>query len=269
VVVYGGLGLALGDALWVEPKRPVVERITVPLRKLPPELDGFVIAQLSDLHHGSMVGLDEIAHGVELANGLDPDVVVLTGDFVTGTHEYAAPCAEALRGLRARHGVFACLGNHDFWTNPGHVADALEAQGIPVLRNTHTRLSVRGANLCLAAIDDVWVEAHDLESSLQGIPEGGCTVLLCHEPDFADTAAQYPVDLQLSGHTHGGQVRLPLFGPPLLPPFGRKYPQGLRRVGDLTLYTNRGLGRIFPPLRFRCRPEVTALRLVRDGGTRA
>lgn len=262
-VVYGGGALALADALWFEPTRPVVERVRVPLSSLPPEWEGLRIVQLSDFHHGPIVRLEEIERGVELANQLQPNLVVLTGDFVSQSAGYAAPCAQALSDLRALLGVFACLGNHDHWTNADRVAQALTGQGIALLRNASQELCRRGASLWLVGVDDVWEAQDDLAQALRGVPEEGFKLLLAHEPDFADEAARYGIDLQLSGHSHGGQVRLPILGAPILPRHGRKYPWGLRRVGGLTLYTNRGLGRIFPPIRFRCRPEVTVLTLTR------
>jgi len=260
-VVYGGGALAVADALWFEPTRPVVERVRVPLSPLPPALEGLRIVHLSDFHHGPIVRLEEIERGVEWANQLQPDLVALTGDFVSQAARYAIPCAQALSALHAPLGVFACLGNHDHWTNAERVAQALTDQGIVLLRNASQRLHVPGADLWIVGVDDVWEAQDDLAQALRGVPEEGFKLLLAHEPDFADEAARYGIDLQLSGHSHGGQVRLPLLGSPILPPHGRKYPWGLRRVGGLTVYTNRGLGRIFPPVRFRCRPEVTVLTL--------
>jgi predicted MPP superfamily phosphohydrolase len=115
--------------------------------------------------------------------------------------------------------------------------------------------------LTLVGLDDVWERKHDLRAALAGVPDDECKLLLVHEPDYADEAAHYPVDLQLSGHSHGGQINLPGYGRPVLPYLGQKYPAGLYQVGLMALYTNRGIGVISPPVRFNCPPEVTLLTL--------
>ena len=142
------------------------------------------------------------------------------------------------------------------------VQAGLEAFDLPVLFNANVRLPVGSADLWLAGVGDVWEGHADLDRALAGIPSGATTILLAHEPDYADRVAGQKVALQLSGHSHGGQVRLPLFGSPILPWLGRKYPYGLHRVGDMWLYTNRGVGLVPLAVRFNCRPEVTLIQLV-------
>ena len=140
------------------------------------------------------------------------------------------------------------------------IAEALKENGIEVLRNDARPIEFHGARFWLAGIDDALKSRADPDRALKGIPRGESAVVAMHEPDFADTVAKYAVDLQISGHSHGGQVRLPLVGPPFLPPMGRKYPIGLRQLGKLQLYTNRGIGVVGVPFRFMCPPEVTLFR---------
>jgi len=155
--------------------------------------------------------------------------------------------------------VLACLGNHDHWTDADAVAGALSDAGLTMLRNAAREVA---DGLWVAAVDDVWEQQADLGKALEGAPAGAIIVLLAHEPDYADeVAADGRVSLQLSGHSHGGQVRLPFIGAPFLPYLGRKYPAGLYRVGGMWLYVNRGVGLISPAVRFNCRPEVTLLTL--------
>ena len=142
---------------------------------------------------------------------------------------------------------------------------ALEGKGIRVLRNQHLPIERDGNRFWLAGVDDVLGGKARVEECLRGIPASDMTVMHCHEPDFADDVRRYPVDLQLSGHSHGGQIRLPLIGAPYLPPGGKQYPRGLRRLGPLTLYTNCGIGTIRIPVRFDCPPEVTLLTLRTEG----
>ena len=256
VVAIGGAYSALIEPHWL-----IVERINVPLKRLPPEFDGFTVAQVSDLHRGPYIDDADIQSAVEAVNQLQPDAVMLTGDFVTRDAALAEPCAQILSNLQARSGVYAILGNHDHWTDAGEVARALQAQPITVLRNAAVPIERAGSRLWIVGVDDVWERHADLDTALRLVPADQATILLAHEPDYADLAAQHPIDLQLSGHSHGGQVQLPFFGSPFLPYLGRKYPRGLYQIGSLQLYTNRGLGVVSPPVRFNFRPEITLFTL--------
>ncbi len=262
-----GLAVSLFSGAYpfvVEPNWLAVSRVDVPLPHLPPALDGFTIAQLSDFHLGPDVSAGEVRRAVDVTNALQPDLVVLTGDYVIVSAADAAACAQELAALRAPFGVRAILGNHDFWTNEAIVDRHLRRAGFDLLRNEHRRLDVGDAALWLAGLEDVWAGQPDLDAALAGIPPDAIIVLLVHEPDFADWATGWGIALQLSGHSHGGQVRLPFLGAPILPYLAHKYPYGRRRVGDLWLYTNRGIGLIPPPVRFNCRPEITLVRMIRQ-----
>jgi len=260
------------DASIFEPNRPRLVRIEIPLSRLARALDGFTIVQLSDFHYDPYFSVVPIERAVRISNDLSPDLVVLTGDFVSvpalggaktarKAAEQAVPCVQILQALRARHGVWSVLGNHDAFSDPQHIEAALQRGGIPVLRNAAIPVEREGRKLWLAGVEDVLRGDADLSEALRGIPSGDPIVLLAHEPDFADLVARYPVDLQLSGHSHGGQVRFPLVGAIYLPPLGRKYPLGLRQIDRLTLYTNVGLGTLQIPVRWNCSPEVTLITL--------
>lgn len=256
-----GLGCLGGPAYaaLVEPRRLTLDRVVIGLPGLPARLDGLRIGLLSDLHRGPYVSQEQVGQAVETIQSESPDLILLAGDYVTGSAGFAPSCAAELGRLDAPYGVYACLGNHDHWTDPEQVADALEKEGIQVLRN---RAVEPVTGLWVAGVDDVWEQRADLAATLAEVPPGASVILLAHEPDFADeVAADGRVALQLSGHTHGGQVRLPIIGPPVLPYLGRKYPAGLYRIGPMQLYVSRGVGLIAPPVRFLCRPEVTVLEL--------
>jgi predicted MPP superfamily phosphohydrolase len=249
----------LGYTTLVEPHWLAVERVDVPIPNLPANLDGFTITQLSDLHRGPVMAQMRIARAAELALQQKANLIALTGDYVSESAGYAPSCAEALSPLMASGDVLACLGNHDHWTDADAVAGALADAGITVLRNIAQEVA---DGLWVAAVDDVWEEHADLDKALEGIPAGATVVLLAHEPDYADeVAADGRVSLQLSGHSHGGQVQLPVVGPPVLPYLAHKYHAGRYRVGEMWLYVNRGVGMIRPAVRFNCRPEVTLLTL--------
>jgi len=268
--LVAGVGLGLAGvgcgtyARLLEPQWFDVEEINVPLARLPRALDGVTIAHLSDLHLGPYLGAAELAHAVEIVQRLSPQMVVITGDFVSRRGEWQREeLLEPLAALQPPLGTFAVLGNHDHWTDAAWVTATAEGAGVTMLSNTARRLSDSENGLWLAGVDDIWVGAEDMDRAMAGIPEGSCKLLLVHEPDFADKAARSDIDLQLSGHSHGGQVRLPLIGAVLLPLWGRRYPIGLQQAQSTWVYTNRGLGVVDPPVRFNCRPEVTLLTLTK------
>ncbi len=251
---------ALGEPGWL-----ATEHIAVAIAGLHLDLAGLTIVQLSDIHASREVRSEWIDRAVAAANELRPDLIVLTGDYVSHGLGYLPGVAAQLAALRAPLGVFATLGNHDHWTGaPGRVAAALTDGGIAMLRNRGTAIERGAGALWLAGVDDIWERQADPEAAFAAAPRDLPRLLLAHEPDFADTAAGYGVALQLSGHTHGGQVRVPGFGAPVIPRYGTHYPIGLRRVaGSQTqVYTNRGVGMVSPAVRLNCRPEVTQITLL-------
>ena len=250
------------------------ERVAITLERLPAIFNDFTIAHLSDFHYHPFFTAKPIARAVLLVNQLEPDHIVLTGDFVTvpllhssersSLHikTQAEPCSALLAGLHAKWGVVAILGNKSRPdSQPDVVTECLEAQRIKVLRNDAWSVEQSGARLWVVGTDDVLLRAVDLPRALRVVPPAEATILFAHEPDFADVAANYPIDLQLSGHSHGGQVRVPVIGAPVLPELARKYPWGLRRLRKMALYTNAGIGTIRLPIRWNCPPEVTLLTL--------
>ena len=267
-LVAGAVAL-VGDALLVEPNRPRIVRRDVTLKRWPERLQGFTIALLADFHYDPCFSVHPLRAAVGMVNELRPDMILLGGDFVSqpvvGDETKAAleaePCAHLLREMQAAHGLWAVMGNHDCSTDPKHITSALEAEGIRVLANTSVPIERDGARFWLAGVSDVLRGAADLAKTLHDVPAREATILLAHEPDFADYVAHFPVDLQLSGHSHGGQVRLPLLPPLYLPKMAKKYAWGLRTVGPLTLYTNIGIGTVGLPVRLNCPPEITLLTL--------
>jgi predicted MPP superfamily phosphohydrolase len=199
---------------------------------------------------------------------LKPDLVALLGDFVTESlfgksagATKAEPCAQVLGQLQSTIGSFAVLGNHDYATDPEFVADALQSHGILPLRNASQVIEREGSRLWLLGVNDAMAGAADLQQALDRVPQRETKILLAHEPDFADQASQYGIDVQLSGHSHGGQIRMPGLHPFWLPPMAKKYYRGYYRVGQLQLYTNRGIGTVAVPFRFCAPPEVTLVTL--------
>lgn len=254
-------GLAqLMRAAFAEPFALTVERHAIRLPRLPRILDGLRIVQLTDLHHSPFTGSGQLEHAIETANSLQPDIIALTGDYVSHEREYAAPCAELVGRLRAKHGIFAVLGNHDHWTDAPLVADLFRAEGIRVLINEGLRFELAGASFWLAGVDDTMVGLEDLPLALAGSSADEMKLLLAHNPTILRRAARAHVDLVLSGHTHGGQVawrsERSASGKPR-----RRILRGLGQRGDTQIYVSRGLGTVVLPIRYGSPPEVTLLEL--------
>jgi predicted MPP superfamily phosphohydrolase len=243
-----------------EPFMLAVERQSIALERLPAALDGLRIVQLSDIHHSPFTGTRQIERAIETANSLEPDIIALTGDYVSHEREFAAPCAELMGRLRARYGVFAVLGNHDHWTDAALITDLFEAEGIRMLVNKGLRFEKDGASFWLAGVDDTMVGMEDLPLALAGSQQDEMKLLLAHNPIILRRAARAGVDLVLSGHTHGGQItwrsEKGASGKPR-----RRLLRGLGRQGKTQIYVTRGLGTVVLPIRYGCPPEISFLEL--------
>jgi len=262
------IGLA-GYSGLIEPNFVDVTSLDLKLSHLPAAFDGFKVALISDLHYGPYTGEHEIGAAIHAANKLTPDAVFLLGDFVTEPlighskqgAKKAEPCGQLLARLKSPHGSFAVLGNHDYATDPEFVAEALSSHGTALLRNANHPVERDGARLWIVGINDAMFGKAALEQALRGIPANEPKMLLVHEPDFADESSRYGIDAQFSGHSHGGQIRVPGLHPFWLPDLAKKYYRGYYRIGNLQLYTNRGIGTVALPFRFCAPPEVTLVTL--------
>ena len=263
-LLAAGGGAVMGELLWGRPDGRTavdVHEVDIPLPDWPAALDGLRLAVLSDLHYGRFVFEPYTRRLVELVNASTPDLILLPGDTVNHLSQQVQPAAALLGGLRAPLGVWASLGNHDYYAAPRTVARGLEAAGIRVLVNQHVRLTLAGAEFILAGVDDRNHGRPDVRAALDGAAGALPVVLLSHNPDVAeelDSAGR--VDLMVSGHTHGGQITL--FGRPVVTRTRhRRYWRGLVRGPRCWVYTSRGVGMVGVPLRIGSRPEVPILRL--------
>lgn len=239
-----------------------LEHVEIELKRLPKKLDGFRIIQLSDTHHSPFTPLEHIKRAVKVANRLKPDMFVLTGDYVSHEREYIAPVAAVLGKLRAKHGVHACLGNHDHWTDADLVTHLFRGEGINVLVNEGFRFETRRGSFWIAGVDDHMVGKTDVPSALKGAFPDEMKLLLAHNPIIFREAARYGVDLTLSGHTHGGQIKLrsSLKDESRILP-RRRLKAGLHRRRNSQIYITRGIGTVVVPMRYQCPPEISLLEL--------
>ncbi len=236
-----------------------LERVEISLERLPKKLDGLKIIHLSDIHHSPFTNLEHIERAVKVANRLRPDMFVLTGDYVSHEKKYIAPVAEVLGKLKAEFGTYACLGNHDHWTAPDVIARRLRDEGITVLINEGFRFEARGASFWICGVDDHMVGKTDLTAALRGSFPDEMKLLLAHNPIIFRTAARRRVDLTLSGHTHGGQVKMRDPEKRLMP--RRKLTSGLHERNNSQIYITRGIGTVVLPIRYQCPPEISLLEL--------
>ncbi len=272
-VAGAGAAAGLGYALAAEPRWYTVTRRTIPIRDLPPSLDGLRLVQLTDIHHGPWLSLGYVREVVVACNALRPDLVLLTGDYILQSSAYVRPVAEELAGLRPSIGTLAVLGNHD-WSEGGHVVRRAFAEaGLPLIDNgrrvlTPDRALVARAaeGLAVCGVDDLWRGRPDPQQALGGLPPGMPRLLLSHNPDVAEgrpfVRSGLRVDLMISGHTHGGQIYVPGFGTPFVPSrYGQKYAQGLVQGPACPVFVCRGLGMATVPLRIGVPPEIAVLEL--------
>jgi predicted MPP superfamily phosphohydrolase len=271
--LFGAAGLAFYsgevERHWID-----VAHHDVELRGLPADLHGLRIVQISDIHMDDYTEPFFLRRVIERVNQLKPDAVFLTGDFVTSgkppnhfAQEAAWKCAGMLKGLECRS-LYAALGNHDISSGSAAIESALRGCGITVIKNSYLPIERGSGRLWLAGLDDPLVGHPNLD---EAIPErirgvrNEPLVLLCHAPDYATKVLQHPggqaVDLMISGHTHGGQIRLPLIGAVVLPPMGRRFIEGWFQLDRMRLYVNRGIGTIGLPFRLDCPPEITVFNL--------
>ncbi|MEE2034924.1 metallophosphoesterase [Rhodococcus chondri] len=246
----------------VEASRPRIVPTRVPLRRLPPGFDGLRVALVTDLHVGPARGAAFVRRVVDLVNGQNPDLIVLSGDLVDGTIAFVGSDLEPLRDLQAPLGVFGVSGNHEYYADDAlSWLDHWETLGVRTLRNEHVVLARGGDEIVLAGIHDYSApppHAADLAAALKGRDPGRFVLLAAHQPRHVYEARDHGVDLQLSGHTHGGQMwpiryLVPLANPVLT---------GLDRFGDTLVYTSQGAGAWGPPVRIATPPEVSILELV-------
>lgn len=236
-----------------------LEKIEIKLKRLPKKLDGFRIIHLSDIHHSPFTGLEHISRAVKIANRLKPDMFVLTGDYVSHESEYINPVAKVLGDLESEFGTYACLGNHDHWTDADNVTKSFRKENINVLINEGIRFKAFDSSFWLAGVDDYMVGKTDVPASMRGSFPDEMKLLLAHNPVIIRQAARFGVDLMFSGHTHGGQVKMRDDEKRIFP--RRKLTNGLHRRKDTQIYITRGIGTVVLPVRYQCPPEISLIEL--------
>ena len=259
------IGCCVFWGFFIEPNRLVVRHETIRIDGWPKELAGLRIAVLSDIHAGSaFIDEKKLRLIVERTNEQQPDLVVILGDYIAGNGRTShtiepAVFAPILRDLHARDGVYSVLGNHDWWYNGTKVSAALEQNGIKVLEDQFVEVNHQGSSFWLVGLADLWTRPQRIEAALARVPEGQPVIALTHNPDIFPHVPQR-VGLLLAGHTHGGQVQIPLIGSVIQPSdYGQRYVEGHVFENNHHLFVTTGIGTSIVPVRFNVPPEIVLL----------
>lgn len=273
ILMTAGASLLTGGYAWLwEPRRLEIKQVELKLPKFPKAFDGLRVVQFSDAHLGFHTGVKEMRKLAATIEEQQPDLICFTGDIVERESEPMRECIPVLASMQAKYGKFAVLGNHDYrGGQQNEVAAMFHEAGFKLLRNEHVVIEQGGERLAIAGLDDALTGRPDPAQAIKGLNQDVWKLLLMHEPDYADIATPYGFGLQLSGHSHGGQVRFPWVGALTTPRGSHKYVQGLYYTNvqgvyystqtQMPVYVNRGFGMTQLPIRFLCRPELTVFEL--------
>jgi predicted MPP superfamily phosphohydrolase len=267
VILLISIAVLLVYSLHIEPKSLVVEKKVFKFYRLPKNFDGYKIALISDLHYDGESSAELVKEAVKSVNRFEPDIILLAGDYVTFSKESIEPCMEILKELKAKTGIFAVLGNHDHSVGAMEVSDALRGIGASILMNSHKRINREKEHIYIVGVDDIYWGVGNIKKALVGMKyKNDFKILLSHIPDAAYEAETLMLDLVLSGHTHGGQIKFPFYKSFIKGRFiFSDLIEGEYTIGNTMLYVTRGLGTIGLPARFMSKPEVTEITLKRAG----
>lgn len=256
-------------ARYIEPMLLTTTEKILTSKKIPKSFNGIKIIQFSDTHLGHYYTLENLSKLVNKINSFEPHIILFTGDLIDAPDKYALlnHISPVLKKLTAPLGKFAIYGNHDHGGyGSNHYKKIMKDSNFTLLVNESQTIQIDNGYIVIAGLDDAMLSKPDIPITLRGVDTGAYTIMMVHEPDLADLVSQYQVDVQLSGHSHGGQVQLPLYGPLITPPFAKRYVEGMYHIkdSDLKLYVNRGIGTTRMPFRFFSIPELTIFTLERD-----
>jgi len=257
--IYGAMGLAVGDAFFIEPNISHISTNKLKVPYLPSALNGLKVVHLADLHYKPDKDEGLLSSVVEKVNQINPDLIMLTGDYVDHDTSGIDPMLKYLAKLKSKHGILACMGNHDGWNANGeYFKTKFEKNGIQFLINENTALKINNETLHIAATDFIWKGKPDPIATLKGIPSSAPLITMVHEPDYFDTMLEHRDHyLQLSGHTHGGQCRVPFINyAPKKVKYGKKYIYGEYTKENSSVFVTKGIGTTGIRVRFSCLPEI-------------
>lgn len=247
------------EARWVK-----LTEVEINTTEIPDSFNGFKIVFISDIHHGPYLSIQRITKLVKRINALNPDIIILGGDYVHREARYIKPVFTELSGLKAKIGIYGVLGNHDHWENAELTRQMMALNGIKDCDNQSYWIRLGNDSIKIGGVGDLWEDTQLLNNTICDVTKKNFCILISHNPDYVESIKPGMVDLTLSGHTHGGQMTLFGYWAPVLPSrFGQKYRYGLQDFGTMKSYITSGIGTITPPLRFFCRPEIVLIKLAK------
>jgi len=253
---------------YIEPRWIDTTQHQITHRLIPPSFQNFTIVQFSDTHLGFHFNLKHLNEVINKINQLSPDLIIFSGDLVDNWLSFTEidETVHILKQLKSKYGKIAVFGNHDHGGyGTEKYKDIMEESGFLLLRNEIQTIQINKEKILIAGIDDAMLGSPDFKTTFEGTDKSTYTILVSHAPDLADEAFNYNIHFQISGHSHGGQVKIPFFAPLITPPYGEKYYEGFYNITeDFTLYVNRGLGTTRLPFRLFTRPEITVFSLISE-----
>ncbi|KJS18083.1 MAG: metallophosphoesterase [Peptococcaceae bacterium BRH_c4b] len=254
--------IALFSYSLCEPYWLIIKRVDIDDKDIPGSFDGTKIAFISDIHHGPFFSRNRVRSLVGKVNELDPDIVILGGDYVHRDPKYIAPCFDELKNLKADTGKFGVLGNHDHWEGAALTRECMKKSEITLIDNQAGWIRKGSEKIKIGGVGEFWEDAQDIYPTIHDVKEEDFVILVSHNPDFAEKISGHYIDLVLSGHTHGGQVTLFGLWAPLVPSaYGQKYRTGMVYTKFTNVLITNGVGTITPPVRFFARPEIVLITL--------
>jgi hypothetical protein len=251
--------------IFVEPYFIKTNELKIQSKDIPKSFDGFRIVFISDIHHGPYFSLSRVDKIVEEINTLNPDLVILGGDYVHREKKYIVPVFNSLKNINAKYGVFAVAGNHDHWEDINLTYKMMKEAEINNCDNKSYWVNIGSERIKIGGVGDYYENTQILDSTSFDVEDDDFCILISHSPDYIKKMETDKVDLTLSGHTHGGQISLFGFYAPIVPSeYGQKYRYGLVNTGKMQTYITSGIGTITPPIRFFCRSEIVVLELERE-----
>ena len=261
--LVAGISVLTSYPVFIEGRLLQLNAYTIPVPRLPVEFSGFTIAHITDVHLGPLVSKAFVQKVVALANSTHPDLTVCTGDYVNERRNGSRQIDTVwpiLARLKARYGVYSVLGNHDHWADFKRSRYWLDQTG-QNLRHKSVKITHNGAHIWLGGAGDYYEDRLEIDTAFQNIPDDQCKILLTHNPDAIDQFFRTKINLAIAGHTHGGQIRLPFIGAPVLPVHNKNYASGYIKSAKTNIFISRGIGWAILPVRLNCPPEVAVLHL--------
>lgn len=253
------LSYAYLESRWIKTKT-----IDIQSNDIPAEFDGKRIVFITDIHHGPFLSRKRVQKLVKRINKLNPDIILLGGDYVHREKKYITPLFDEFKNLESHYGIYGVLGNHDHWESRELTEKMMLENGIKICDNQSYWLKVNKDSIKIGGVGDLWEDKQIIANTTKDLKPSDFCILISHSPDYIEKIKDYPIDIIVAGHTHGGQMTLFGLWAPILPSKqGQKYRYGLKQFKDTQAYISSGVGTITPPLRFFCRPEIVEITLNR------